>query len=98
VTCDSTNKDQVNEKFNDLKFKFILDDGDHRPESQLSTFKNFVPYMADNGTYIIESVYGLVELEQNLKTYIRENGLPYLVKVVTFFKGGRADDALIIIR
>jgi hypothetical protein len=98
VTCDSTNKDQVNENFNELKFKFILDDGDHRPESQLSTFKNFIPYMADNGTYIIESVYGLVELEQNLKTYIRENGLPYLVKVVTFFKGGRADDALIIIR
>ena len=98
VTCNSTDPVQVKEKYNDVKFKFILDDGDHTPEGQFNTFKNFIHYLGDNGTYIIEDVYGIIELEQNLKTYIRENNLPYLVKVVTFFKGGRADDAIVIIR
>jgi hypothetical protein len=98
VTCDSTNKDQVDEKINNLKFKFIVDDGDHRPESQFTTFKNFIPYLSNNGTYIIESVYGIVELDEMLKAYIKEQNLPYHVKVVGFFKGQRADDVMLIVR
>jgi len=98
VTCDSTNKEQVKEKFDDLKFKFILDDGDHNPQSQFNTFKNFIPYLANNGTYIVESVYGIVELDEMLKAYIKEQSLPYHVKVVGFFKGQRADDVILIIR
>jgi cephalosporin hydroxylase len=98
MTCDSTNKEQVSEKLNDLKFKFILDDGDHTPESQFNTFKNFIPYLANNGTYIVESVYGIVELDEMLRTYIKEQNLPYHVKVVGFFKDQRFDDVIIIIR
>ena len=98
ITCDSTNTEQVKEKFENLKFKFILDDGDHTPQGQFNTFKNFIPYLADNGTYIVEDVYGIVELDEMLRAYIKEQNLPYNVKVVGFFKDQRADDAIIIIR
>jgi hypothetical protein len=98
ITCDSTNPEQVKEKFKDVKFKFILDDGDHTPQGQFNTFKNFIPYLADNGTYIVEDVYGIVELDEMLRAYIAEHNLPYHVKVVGFFKGQRADDAIIVIR
>jgi hypothetical protein len=98
VTCDSTDKDRVDKKLTNLKFKFIVDDGDHRPEVQFNTFKNFIPYLADNGTYIVESVYGIVELDEMLKAYIKEQNLPYHVKVVGFFKNQRFDDVILIIR
>ncbi len=38
------------------KFDIILDDGDHRPESQYRNFKILFNQMNDNGIYIIEDI------------------------------------------
>ena len=38
-------------------FHIIIDDGDHKPESQLKTFNNFVDKLHPNGVYIIEDIW-----------------------------------------
>jgi len=38
------------------KYDFIIDDGAHDAQSQISTFKNYWPHVADGGTYFIEDI------------------------------------------
>lgn len=38
-------------------FDIIIDDGDHRAESQLATFRNYHRLLADGGMYFIEDVW-----------------------------------------
>ena len=44
--------------FQDVEFDFILDDGCHKPESQIETFKNYYPLLKKGGLYIIEDLRG----------------------------------------
>lgn len=39
-----------------LRFKVIIDDGDHHPYAQLRTMLNYLPLLADGGLYVIEDV------------------------------------------
>jgi hypothetical protein len=55
--CDSTKKESVDAVFKDFKFDIIIDDGWHLDTAQLSTLKNFFPYLKDGGLYIIEDIY-----------------------------------------
>jgi len=66
------------------KFHIIIDDGDHKPTSQLKTFNNFIDKLHPDGLYIIEDIWdwdknskGKKEKSQNtLQTgleYLQEN-------------------------
>jgi len=98
ITCDSTNKEAVEKKLNGIKFEIIVDDGDHRTESQFETFKNFIPYLEEGGVYIIEDVGHIQELLQMVNHYITETRLNVSVQGEGWYKGNRADDAILIIR
>ena len=57
--CDSTDPNSVYEVMNKLNIQFdiIVDDGWHYDEAQKKTFINFIPYLKDNGIYVIEDIY-----------------------------------------
>jgi len=42
--------------FSEETFDLIIDDGCHNFESQIATFKNFWPHLAENGIYVIEDI------------------------------------------
>jgi len=97
-TCDSTNTQEVERRLKGVDFKFILDDGDHSLAAQLTTFKNFLPYLEWGGTYIIEDVAHVHELAEQLHQYISEIGRSLKVEIQGWYKGNRADDAIIIVK
>jgi len=98
ITCDSTNKDAVEKKLSGIKFEIIIDDGDHRLESQFETFKNFIPYLEQGGVYVIEDVGYLQDLLQMINNYIIENNISLNVQGYGWYKDNRADDAIIVIQ
>lgn len=54
---------------NNNKFHIIIDDGNHDPKFQFETFKKFWPTLEKDGIYFIEDVYGIEELELNIKNF-----------------------------
>jgi hypothetical protein len=65
----------------DQKFHIIIDDGDHKPESQVKTFNNFINHLHDNGTYIIEDIWDWDKNEKgklNSKDKRSQTGLQYI--------------------
>lgn len=50
---DSTNPDRVPALG---RYDFIIDDGAHDAPSQIATFQNYWPHVADGGTYFIEDI------------------------------------------
>ena len=59
---DSTDKITTDEVFGGVKFDFIVDDGDHRYETQIKTFENFFGKLNSNGVYILEDLENPDEL------------------------------------
>lgn len=77
-----------------LKFDFIIDDGDHTPDGQMKTFASLFPYLHEEGTYIIEDVAGVANANI-IANYLRKQKLN--VEILSFLKNGRGDDILIIV-
>lgn len=62
LKADSTKpltKFEVMNRWPDIKFDIIIDDGMHAPEHNLKTFKNFFPLLNEGGHYYIEDVWPL---------------------------------------
>ena len=94
ITCDSTNSDDVDKNFKDkLKFDLIIDDGDHRVESQLASFQNMIGYLSNDGCYVIEDV----EHQDVLLEGIAKFDSSLHVEFIPFYKNRRPDDALILV-
>jgi hypothetical protein len=47
----------MKDKWGDVKFDFVIDDGGHWPMANLLTFRNCYPKMTEDGTYFIEDVW-----------------------------------------
>lgn len=47
----------------DATFDLIIDDGDHAPDTQIETFRNYFLKTKPGGTYFIEDVRGKTEIE-----------------------------------
>jgi hypothetical protein len=76
--CDSTSRDAVNAVIgaSGLKFDIIVDDGWHWDNAQISTLKNFFPYLKEGGIYVIEDIYPGSGLSAN-PDLIRDTIGPY---------------------
>ncbi len=100
VTCNSTRQDQVMANFGNLKFRAIIDDGDHRFFIQFETFKNFISLLDDNGIYVVEDVADPDKFVLNnmIKEYLAANNLNRTTEIREFRKNGLGDDIVIIIR
>lgn len=78
----------VQNKFQNIKFDFLIDDGPHTLESQKDFIRLYAPLLNENGILIIEDILKIEYLDElinvtpdNLKSYIktydlrhRENG------------------------
>lgn len=56
---------QFIEKFGDVKFDIIIDDGLHTPKANMLTFRNLSPLLKEDGHFFIEDVFPLERM--NLK-------------------------------
>ena len=66
---DSTDKITSDDIFGSLsKFNFIVDDGDHRYETQIKTFENFFGKLRSDGVYILEDLENPKELLEYFST------------------------------
>lgn len=60
MKADSTKENltqSVIDRFGDIKFDVIIDDGLHTPEANLKTFNNFFPLLKDDGVYYVEDAW-----------------------------------------
>lgn len=63
---DSTNPDRVPALG---RYDFVIDDGAHDAMSQIKTFQNYWPHVADGGTYFIEDIESDTAL-QNITMFL----------------------------
>lgn len=97
ITCDSTNASQVQNIFAKKNFKIIIDDGDHNPHAQFMSCQNFLPFLEQDGIYIIEDVYDMNTLKHNIDALLHQH-FPNLGATSYFYhKEGRQDDAVLVI-
>ena len=52
-------KDEIPSELSKTNFDIIIDDADHRPETQIEAFNRFYPLLKNNGIYIIEDLIGM---------------------------------------
>lgn len=91
------------EQFGIETMDFIIDDGDHRANSQWQTFQNYWPRLAKGGVYFIEDVVNTDTAKNfipHLENYIK--GLGDQFEIDTYFGSriaeGRLDDIIIAIK
>jgi predicted O-methyltransferase YrrM len=98
--ANSTHKDFA-DGFDDQLFDIIIDDGDHDPNTQIATFRNYISKLKTGGIYFIEDIRGSFELEQvtrEVNKWIAEKQIsatvvPYIGNVQQ-----RADDIILTIK
>lgn len=65
---DSRIPEMCDEHLKDMKFDFIIDDGDHTYTSQIKTFENMFSRLTQNGVYILEDLESPNELREYFET------------------------------
>ena len=90
-------------QFGDETMDFIIDDGDHRANSQWNTFQNYWPRLAKGGVYFIEDVVNTATAESfipHLENYLKGRGEQF--EIDTYYgkriAEGRLDDIIIAIK
>jgi len=67
-------KQKIKEKWPDVQFDIIIDDGLHTPAANGATFENLVEFLKDDGQYFVEDVWPLDIMTQ------KEWQTPWVVK------------------
>lgn len=90
--CDSTNQSVVNEVMAEVggQFDIIIDDGSHLDMHQFQTLNNFLPYLKENGLYIIEDIY------PGSRVSVEAGILEGITKKMPFFFAGFKNNLCII--
>ena len=73
-STDTTIGKKIIEKFGNIKFDIIIDDGLHTPFGNKMTFRNLLPFLKNGGTFFIEDVWPLESMS------LKELEHPWLVK------------------
>ena len=93
LLCDATKQSQVKE-YVQGKFDYIIDDGSHIANDQITGFYNLWEYLLIGGKYFIEDVVNMDVAESLAKQMFAFTGMPVVVHDLTKVKG-RSDDILI---
>ena len=86
--------------FQDSSVDFIIDDGDHAPETQIETFRNYFLKVKSGGTYFIEDVRGETEIQfllREIRVWLDARKINAGVDVYRGNVTERADDNIIFI-
>jgi hypothetical protein len=67
---DSSNYFECIDKLPRIKYDIIIDDGNHDPKYQVETLRNLLPYLHENGYYIIEDLGGYSGSENLFVEYL----------------------------
>lgn len=79
-------------------YDIVIDDGDHTVNGQVQTFTQLYPHLTPNtGIYIIEDIGGYHAASQ-IETTIKSRYSNVIIDVKHFYKNGRADDVLMVIK
>jgi ABC-type amino acid transport substrate-binding protein len=93
LLCDATKQAQIKELVTG-KFDYIIDDGSHTPEAQITALYNLWDYLLIGGKYFIEDVLGMDVAKSLVEKIVAFTGMAVQVYDLTAVKG-RADDILI---
>jgi hypothetical protein len=93
--CDATSENQINSTFGSKKFDYVVDDGSHLIEHQITSFDILWPRIKPGGKYFIEDVNGDKAI-QDITNHLISLGLEYLVIDHRQLKG-RYDDIVIVV-
>ncbi len=73
----------IKDKWGDIQFDIIIDDGLHTPLANKKTFENLIPFLKDTGVFYIEDIWPLDVMtdnewnhqwiQKNRKDYTKEN-------------------------
>lgn len=94
---------ELAKQFGEETMDFIIDDGDHRANSQWQTFQNYWPRLAKGGVYFVEDVVN-TETAKNfiphLENYLKGRGDQFEIDTYygTRIAEGRLDDIIIAIK
>lgn len=95
MLLDSTYKPDVERAFAGRQFDIIIDDANHDPRYQLSTYANFMPHLKPGGIYVVEDVPGPLTTAE----MFRQQDPQHPIQVIDLrAMRGRWDDALLVIR
>ena len=94
--CDSTDKNACDKQLSTAMFDIIIDDGSHKAEAQLKTFKNFFSRTRFGGLYIIEDLGGgwdenknmFVEYGEEVKNIIKDHEYWFNTNILVIKKNG----------
>jgi hypothetical protein len=81
--CDSRDKRALDQTLQASTYDIIIDDGSHKPDTQLQTLKNLLSRVKFGGYYIIEDLGE----EVNLFVERREEVTPFIKDHEYFFGG-----------
>lgn len=93
--CDATNASDIDLIFKYTKFDYVVDDGSHLVEHQITSFDILWPYMKPGGKYFIEDVNG-DEAIKEITNHLDGLGIQYRV-IDHREKKGRYDDIIILV-
>lgn len=94
--CDSTDKNACDKQLSTAMFDIIIDDGSHKAEAQLKTFKNFFSRTRFGGLYIIEDLGGgwdenknmFLEYGEEVKNIIKDHEYWFNTNILVIKKNG----------
>lgn len=95
IICDATNATSIEESLSGMQFDYIIDDGSHEVQHQLTSQLLLQKYLKTGGKYFIEDIVSdsaLKQIEQSLE----KQGLTYKVYDHRHIKQ-RSDDILVVI-
>jgi predicted O-methyltransferase YrrM len=95
--------EELAKQFGSETLDFIIDDGDHHPQSQWKTFQNYWPAVAKGGVYFIEDVMTeetAKSLIPHLEFYLKGTGDKYDIDTYLGRRitEGRLDDIIIAVK
>jgi len=93
LLCDATKQAEVKDKVTG-QFDYIIDDGSHSLEAQITAFYNLWDYLVVGGKYFIEDVVSIEVAESLAKKIYAFTGFSVQIYDLTAVKG-RSDDILV---
>jgi hypothetical protein len=96
TSTDGYDENYVNRELKDIRFDFILDDGDHTLESMKKFIRLYTPLLKEDGILIIEDIYGW-ELIKDLENEVPEELKKYMESYDLRERKGRPDDIVFVI-